>query len=227
MVGSPRRRFLYASVGAIAVAGLGYLTKDYYDSSLKEFYEKTSQTFQRPSPTPTITHTYETLTSPEQTPSFSATETPTPEDTIAPAEQSEDETMIKELMVSWRNLYSTGNVSSTGNVYTLDATVNFGCSKTGVSKLVGSNMIASFIRGLYVAQRGKMDNQRIIELRIEGNEAYVVSYEDLKMNRGNVKMLSRFRLKRISEIKHGHSTMKLPKPIWKIRDEYTHCAADG
>jgi len=221
-----RRRFLYVAAGIASVAGIGYLTVEDWRPALQErvkelysrfFHESSSP----PTPLPTPT---ETASNPPESATSTSTVTSTQQSTIS---TSKDEIMIRELMDAWRNLYSTGNTNNTFNVYTDDAILNFGCSKTGVTKFSGPAMISSLIKGLYAAQRGKMDNQRIIELTIQGNEAYVVSYEDLKMNRGIAKWLSKFKLRKISEIKRGPSTFKLSKPIWRIQDEYSHCASDG
>jgi len=222
-----RRKFLYAGAGIAAVAGISYLTRDYsYPIIQEEYKELYRHLFPEASPTITPTGTVATETStpiPTQSPTSTVTPTATPT-----GQMSEDEIMIRQLMVAWRDLYSTGNVRNAGSVYADDARLDFGCTGMfGSTRFNGPGMISSLIASLHSTEEGKITGQRIIELRIQGNEAYVVSHEDMIFRPGPVAWVSKFKLIKISEIKRGASTFKLSKPLWKIQDEYSHCAGDG
>ncbi len=223
-----RRRFLkYVGAGIVAAtAGICYLTKDYWYSRIQEAY-KEFYTRMFPERSSTTTTTASTTTE-TQTPSIiqspSATVTPTP----TPKEQmSEDEIMIRGVLAAWRDLYNPGKTGNTLGVYTDDAVLDFGCSSDRVGSFTGSAEISAFISGRVAEDDCKMANQIIETLRIQDNEAYVVCYEDLMTSRGTARWLSKFKLRKISEIRRGASTFKLPKPLWKIQDEYSHCAQDG
>ncbi|MBS7622867.1 hypothetical protein KEJ39_04230 [Candidatus Bathyarchaeota archaeon] len=222
MTGLSRRKFLYAGAGVAAVGGIGYLTADYWYSSLKEFYEKTYQTFQKPSPTPTVTQaSNEMLTpSPAQTLSPSPAETPTPEKTVPLPEQSEEERQIRSMLEYFSNLYRK-QTEKIATLYTDDATFYWWSAISGGQSKKGINEIRGFYSWMF--RNIDMDmgpySFRITDIKVsESKYEATVTFEYIwgAYNQYNCRAYSECLLVDVSKTRPY-----LKKGTWKIKREYT------
>jgi len=218
-----RRKFLYASVGVAATAGIGYLTKDYWYSRMheayREFYTRISPET-KPSSLPTSTPTQTPTESP--TPITPSTPTPTPTEPM-----SEDEVAIRKLLDEWMDMYNKENANKVYSIYTDDALVDFGCrSRTSSRQHRGYNTITGFLTYWAFDNHARITSLAIKDLRIDGNEAYLSGKYTLIFQATSVRTTIKMTFVKITKIKRGNAEFELPKPRWRISYEYNHCTMD-
>jgi hypothetical protein len=213
-----RRRFLkYAGVGIVATAaGAGYLTKNYW-------YPLTQSTISKPTETISpVTNEPPVLNS---SPPPTSRELPTnPPATLSPPKSpmSEDEKMVRELLEKdWVAAFNSNNLDRMLSLYTEDVTL-FAEPSFSYRGLRGDHSL-SWHYNYNFSHHWGIIYYKIVTVNISDNKAEALSY--LTVDKGaetqmGLSEYSRYKLRKITEITKGRTTTKLPKPIWRIYDEY-------
>ena len=209
-----RRKFLYAGIGAAAVAGMGYLTKDYWLPSPQGLTPESATISTSPqSPQQTFT---DTPTVPQIE---TSTSIPTEKATTI-IEMSEDEVLIRELLEEeWVQAYNAENKEQILNLYTSDATLDF-TVRANKNILKGRQQITYNYKWLR-DYNARIENFKILKLEISENKAEVSSkYSWFSAKVGGMGF-SDFQLVKTDSITRGNREWKLEKPVWRIKYETT------